>query len=277
MRKNFYEFTERVSAVAFEMSLSTNGTLINSDNVGFIASHFDDVQVSLDCSDEQEFDRFRGLHGAFRKTTAGIRALRERDVTVVAQTVLTLSGLRAIEDLGVLLEQLGVSEWNIRLAFASGREVENKAIFPKHKMLLEVSDVFQKLRDRHGGAIRISGGINYENTYNEPYRYTKNASRLVTCSGGTILAALSANGSLAPCPLFSETDYCSDSVWEIGLAEAWRKATCMTEMRSTISDTISGCGTCANLNGKCGGGCRAKSYLAKGTIKSNDYHCNYSR
>src|SRR5262249_45762430 len=183
-----------------------------------------------------------------------------------------------LRELAELVASLGATSWSIRLSFSSGRQIKNADIFPKHEILLSVADDIRQIKREFKNRIPfILGGINYEDSYREPYVPTHNQRRLVTCAGATILAALAADGTMSPCPLFSGTDYRSRSVWEIGFVRAWSDAQCMNDMRSTSSDQIAGCGTCANLNGKCGGGCRAKAYMKKGTIKSNDYHCNYSQ
>jgi AdoMet-dependent heme synthase len=278
MRKGFKRFTSSARGVTYEMSLSTNATLIDEDMSEFIAATFDDVNVSLDSPDQAEFDRFRGMAGAFKKTLAGITRLRDRGAEVVIQSVLTNDSINRLSELAELIATLRVNVWNIRLAFASGRGVTNGGLLSQPALLINQADAIDAILHKYRDRIRhISGGVNYLDTYKVPYQYTKNDKRLVSCAGGTTLAALSANGSLAPCPLFSETDFCSDPVWERGLKNAWHSANCMTQMRTTTSDQIQGCGTCSNLNGSCGGGCRAKSYLVKQTIYSNDYHCNYSR
>jgi len=101
--------------------------------------------------------------------------------------------------------------------------------------------------------------------------------RLITCAAGTIMAALLADGSLAPCPLFSGTDFKSAPIWNSSLSDTWSNADCFKKMRSISLREISTCYECCNSI-FCGPnvGCRARAYMEFGTIYAPDPDCGYN-
>jgi AdoMet-dependent heme synthase len=277
VRRHFRSFTERARGIAHELSLNTNGTLVSAESAAFLAEHFASINISLDTSVEAEYDMFRGRRGAFRKVINGIKLLRQYNAPIVIQSVLTTKALERLEDLAALVHQLGAHTWNFRFSFRSGRQTSHQTIFPVREEILRAEARINGIKHKYEGKIpRIIGGVNYSKTYREPYTYTSNAPRLLTCAGATILAALDARGHMSPCSLFGGTDFHSESVFEVGFQRAWKESICMDQMRSTLSDDVEGCGACSNLNSECGGGCRAKAYMKKHTILTNDYDCAYS-
>ena len=101
MRKDLFEIAARAKAQRFYTGLSTNGTLIDAACADRIAATgFDYVGISLDGLRETH-DKFRRLEGAFDRSLAAVRLLRERGVKVGLRFTMTaLNG----HDLPALLQ-----------------------------------------------------------------------------------------------------------------------------------------------------------------------------
>lgn len=101
MRPDLFEIAARAKAMRFYTGLSTNGTLIDATCADRIAATgFDYVGISLDGLRETH-DRFRRLEGAFDRSLAAVRLLRERGVKVGLRFTMTaLNG----HDLPALLQ-----------------------------------------------------------------------------------------------------------------------------------------------------------------------------
>ena len=277
MRRDFEKFSERVIDLAYNRILSSNATLIDTTNIRWLSRVYNQASISIDVADKDAYEEFRGKKGSFKRCVEGIRLLRENDVDVVAQTTLSIYNIDAIDELAQLLISLGVRSWSVRLPFGSGRAVANRSTFLEREKVMAQAERLSELRERLAPQFDdLKMGVNYLTSYQNPYRPTNNPNKLMTCAAATILATLSADGKLSPCALFSETDFKSDSVWESSLKEQWQNAVCFNQMRDVHLKDIGGCGTCSNSTGSCGGGCRAKSYLAYGTIYRPDNDCNYS-
>lgn len=278
MRRDFWEIADRLRPLTRELTLGTNATLINPSNIDRVEQYFDVLNVSLDDPDEASFDTFRGYHGAFRRTVDALRLLENTKCRIYVQTVLTRHSLSRLRDLGKIVASLRPSRWVVRFAFESGRARENSSAFLSPKEIFDVSDFLDEVGKEFSSAIpNIDIGSNYPWSYKEPYPYKDNPNKVQTCAAATTNAALDAFGRMAPCSIFTETDFKSPSVYNTSFMEQWRNSTEMEALRTLGLSEVSGCGTCANATTICGGGCRAMAYMRYGTIKKNDYSCNYSK
>lgn len=89
MRPDIFEIAARAKAMRFYVGLSTNGTLIDAPMADRIAAQgFDYVGISLDGIGATH-DKFRRMEGAFDKSLAAMRMLRERGVKVGMRYTMT--------------------------------------------------------------------------------------------------------------------------------------------------------------------------------------------
>jgi heme d1 biosynthesis radical SAM protein NirJ len=89
LRKDLFEIAARAKALGFYTALSTNGTLIDAPLARRIGdAEFDYVGISLDGL-EQIHDTFRRKAGAYEKSLAALRLLRDLDVKVGVRFTLT--------------------------------------------------------------------------------------------------------------------------------------------------------------------------------------------
>ncbi len=101
LRPDLFEIAARAKAMRFYVGLSTNGTLIDAPMAErVVAAGFDYVGISLDGL-QATHDKFRRMPGAFAKSLAAVRLLRERDVKVGLR--FTMTALNA-HDLPALLQ-----------------------------------------------------------------------------------------------------------------------------------------------------------------------------
>jgi heme d1 biosynthesis radical SAM protein NirJ len=100
LRSDLFDVAARAKAKRFYVGLSTNGTLIDTPMAERVAAAgFDYVGISLDGLRDTH-DRFRRLNGAFDRSLAAVRLLRERGVKVGLR--FTMTALNA-HDLPALL------------------------------------------------------------------------------------------------------------------------------------------------------------------------------
>jgi heme d1 biosynthesis radical SAM protein NirJ len=105
IRKDLFEIAERSKALGFYTALSTNGTLIDAPVAERIArTGFDYVGISLDGLQETH-DRFRRKSGAFVKSLAALRLLRDLGVKVGVRFTLTQQNAADFRPLLDLVEE----------------------------------------------------------------------------------------------------------------------------------------------------------------------------
>ncbi|WP_374641551.1 heme d1 biosynthesis radical SAM protein NirJ [Hydrogenophaga sp.] len=89
MRPDIFDIAQRSKLMGFYTGLSTNGTLIDREMADRIADlGFDYVGISLDGLRETH-DKFRRLDGAFDRSLAAVRLLRDRGVKVGLRYTMT--------------------------------------------------------------------------------------------------------------------------------------------------------------------------------------------
>jgi heme d1 biosynthesis radical SAM protein NirJ len=105
LRKDLFEIAQRAKRMGFYVALSTNGTLIDMPLATRIRdAGFGYVGISLDGL-EPTHDRFRRKQGAFAKSLAALRMLRELGVKVGVRFTLTEDNAADFEPLLDLVER----------------------------------------------------------------------------------------------------------------------------------------------------------------------------
>jgi hypothetical protein len=117
--------------VGMEVSLATNGTMINDDVVAFLESLPKvSVSVSLD-GDAENHDRLRDLVGAHRRTTDGIEALIRGGIEVDVNATIFVENLVDVPYLTKLARDLDI---DVRLSLlhpnGRGQGMEDGALRP---------------------------------------------------------------------------------------------------------------------------------------------------
>jgi heme d1 biosynthesis radical SAM protein NirJ len=104
LRRDLFEIAARSKAMGFYTALSTNGTLIDAPLAARIAATgFDYVGISLDGVGATH-DRFRHMQGAFDRSLAALRMLRDGGVKVGVRFTLTEGNAADFEPLLDLVE-----------------------------------------------------------------------------------------------------------------------------------------------------------------------------
>ncbi|PXW93391.1 heme d1 biosynthesis radical SAM protein NirJ [Sphaerotilus hippei] len=111
MRADLFEIAARSRAMGFYTGLSSNGTLIDAATADRIAATgFDYVGISLDGL-RTTHDRFRRLDGAFDRSVAAVRLLRERGVKVGLRYTMTALNAHDLPALLELMRELQVDKF----------------------------------------------------------------------------------------------------------------------------------------------------------------------
>lgn len=88
LRKDLFVLAKRVASHGCLVSMNTNGTLLNENNVSEVANIFDTVVVSLD-GPKAVHDKIRGVAGTYEKATNAIRLLKKTGVKTGVNSVAT--------------------------------------------------------------------------------------------------------------------------------------------------------------------------------------------
>ena len=134
LRPDLFEIAHRAKEMGFYIGLSSNGTLIGSDNLdAIVGTRFDYVGVSLDGLRDTH-DRFRRRAGAFDEALRGLRLCRDAGLKVGLRFTLTQDNAPELPDLLRLMDDEGIDKFYLSHLNYAGRGYKNRRDDLQHRM-----------------------------------------------------------------------------------------------------------------------------------------------
>lgn len=245
------------------VSLHSNGTLFNDDNLSYLASiDVRHIQVSVDSHIPSTHNLIRGSKGAFERTVHGIRLAKSHGLQVRA----TLMAHRGNKDhfrdtVKWFTEEMGVPVAMDRI-IAAGGELEAHMGIPTD----EYYELIAPLVKRNVSSTRIcenQAASMPTSTNVEPH-----------CGVAQSFVYITAEGEFALCPTMTSRDrpfFRGPNIEEMRLKTAWLDSPYFNQYRYVNCSNVERCPTAKT----CGGGCRSNAYLESGSIDSPDLlSCN---
>ncbi len=144
LRPDLEELAAFARSLDLRVNLISNGSLATPARAASLkASGIDTAQVSLESPDPGIHDELCGTRGAWKRTTAGIQALREAGISVQTNTTLTRANAASLSRLPGFLAGLGVSRFSMNLFIPAGRGLGSDDLFVPYS---EVGDHVDALR-----------------------------------------------------------------------------------------------------------------------------------
>ena len=290
VRPDIFELTRYAAGRGIYVAMATNGTLITRERAREMKrAGVQFTQISLDGASAETHDTFRGIHGAFEKTVAGIKNCVEEGFFVEVSTTVTKTNYREIPDIIQLSEELG-AQWFMAFNFVPtgrGRDIVETDLSPeereemlrmlwhemktrKHINVLSTAPQFARV------AIQEENGEEEKTVPTHFYNPTL-AGQLVElaefiggCGAGRFYLAMRANGDLQPCVFFPLK---IGNIKEDDFEHLWRHHQVLKELRN--KDALIKCGGC-RYRYYCGG-CRARAYSYFGDYTAPDPGCINNR
>jgi heme d1 biosynthesis radical SAM protein NirJ len=126
LRPDIFEIAHRAKAMGFYVGLSSNGTLVNNQNLAAITKvGFDYVGISLDGLRETH-DRFRRKEGAFDAALNGVRLCRDAGAKVGIRFTLTADNAHDFAALLDLTDAEGIDKFYLSHLNYAGRGNKNR-------------------------------------------------------------------------------------------------------------------------------------------------------
>ena len=126
LRPDLFELSRRAKDMGFYVGLSSNGTLIDADNINDIAAvGYDYVGISID-GIKQTHDLFRRKQGAFDASMNGIRLCREHGIKVGLRFTLTEDNAVELPDMLQLMQAEDINKFYLSHLNYAGRGNRNR-------------------------------------------------------------------------------------------------------------------------------------------------------
>lgn len=132
LRPDIFDIARRAKAQGFYVALSSNGTLIDADNIDAIdAIGFDYVGISLDGM-AATHDKFRRKAGAFDASLSALRLCRQRNIKVGVRYTMTEDNAQDLPALLQLVEAEGIDKFYFSHLNYAGRGNKHRADDARH-------------------------------------------------------------------------------------------------------------------------------------------------
>jgi len=126
LRPDILDISRRAKDMGFYVGLSSNGTLIDADNINDIAAvGYDYVGISID-GIKQTHDLFRRKQGAFDASMDGIRLCREHGIKVGLRFTLTEDNAVELPDILQLMQAEDINKFYLSHLNYAGRGNRNR-------------------------------------------------------------------------------------------------------------------------------------------------------
>ena len=262
LRDDIFDILSYSKDVGLYISITTNGTLLNKENIKNLKKlNIDHVCISLDGFKQETHDYIRNKKGTYDKVINSIKYCKSEGIDTQISTVIMKKNFNELKDLFNLLVNLNVDSWYVYDFIPAGRghEIKNQQLTPKERQQL-----FSMLQE-----FAVSSDISikpypYSITINsasekESYFYKKYG-RLTEFFMGCLTARwvchISSNGDLHPCYLLPQR---LGNLKQKSIKDIWfdKKNPILKDLRNR--KLLKGnCGIC-KFRDVCGG-CRARAF-----------------
>lgn len=280
LRKDIFDIARTLKDAGFKTSLSTNGLLIEEDNVQEIKKHFDYVGISIDGTPEVH-DAMRGRKGSFQKSLRALVLCMERGIKTGLRFTLTERTAGSLPFIFGLALELGVQRLYISHLVFSGRGAGLRGV--ERDRYREVSlFVVQKAIElvERGAELDVVTGNNetdavlllkeFGRMYPERRAFMYELLRAWGGNqAGVRLANIDHRGNVKPDPFFFHT---LGNLKEKSFSRIWNSGRLLARLREKPRRISGKCGICPYIE-ICNGNSRARAYSVYGDYFAEDPAC----
>jgi radical SAM protein with 4Fe4S-binding SPASM domain len=289
-RKDFFEVARHAADRGLYVSLASNGTLLNKENVQKLKqAKVNYVDISIDGATAKTHDEFRGVPGAFDKAMAGLLNCIEADLCVCIATTATKKNLDEMPAIIDLAEEIGAERFTNFNFVPTGRGKEH---FDQDLSAEERETLMRYLLARMSKGCKTTiltttpqlarvgiqcqgdsgtGEVMMSMAHMQTVKVTKKAVPLADfiggCGAGRLYCSLSPQGDVHPCVFFPAN---VGNLKKEKFIDVWLNSPLFNAFR----DRSNLKGACASCNYKyiCGG-CRARANAYHDDCLSSDPGC----
>jgi len=289
LRPDIFDISRRAKAKGFYVGLSSNGALINGDNIEEIASiGYDYVGVSLDGIGAVN-DEFRGKVGAFDAALNGIRLARDSGIKVGMRFTATTDNIHQLPDMLALMDEERIDKFYLSHLSYAGRGNKNRQSDAEHNTTRAMMDLMfnvayeDALKD--GGREFVTGNNDADGVYlllwvkeNFPQAYERIRAKLVQWGGnatGVNIANIDNLGDVHPDTMWWH--YKLGNVKTRKFGDIWMDTSdpVMAGLKQSPRKIGGRCGVCKYFD-ICGGNTRVRAMQLTGDPWAEDPACYLS-
>ena len=245
--------------------LTTNASLLNMDVINELKNNgLNKIFTNIDSDDSAIHDVLRGKQGSFSKSIETIRQLVEvfGSENVITTLVVTKKNYKSVVPMVKLSKQLGVKRSHL-LDFIPISEESKSLMLSKEEWLDLKKDI---------ASANMLSDIQLQLCHAFLFMSDKNREMdFPFCMAGRFTMVITASGNIVPCNHLKKKElYCGHALKD-NLLDVWQNSEMLSKFRD-YDCADKGCDTCQKFR-TCAGGCKAMTYMLKGTCFDKDPYC----
>ena len=257
IRPDFLDLMEYAHQKGMVTCISTNGTLIDKAIARRLDNRLVYIQVSLDGATPASNDAIRG-RGSFHKVIQALQYLRQMDIEVSINTVLTRRSFSELDQLKELAASFG-AKLRVSRFRPSGRGKQSwTQLNVDRKQLVDFS---KWLREN----LAVSTGDSFFSVATEERR----SLGLNMCGACKLTCCLSPMGEIYPCAFLQEAEFLAGKLPQDSFDIVWHNSPVFHSFRQL---EIESCENCYRFD-LCHGGCPAIAYHTQRKLGLPDPGC----
>jgi heme d1 biosynthesis radical SAM protein NirJ len=286
MRPDIFEISHRAKDMGFYVGLSSNGTLIDENNIDDIVKvGYNYVGISIDGMRETH-DSFRRKQGSFDEALRGVRLCHDAGIEVGLRFTLTQDNKQDLPGLLQLMDDEHVDKFYLSHLNYAGRGNKNRRDDLHHKMTREAMDLLFDTcwQDVEAGRRRefVTGNNDADGVYlllwvrkNMPEHAQRLEQMLLRWGGnssGVNISNIDNIGNVHPDTMW--WDYTIGSIKQRPFSDIWMDTSdpLMAGLKLDKRPVEGRCAECNYLN-ICGGNSRTRAWQLTGNFWAEDPGC----
>jgi len=267
LRDDIFELVEHARGLGLRPVFGTNGTLLNRETVKRLKeSGAAAMGISLDSTDAEKHDRFRGVPGGFDKTMEGMKNCREFGLRFQIHTTVMDWNYDEIEQITDLAIESGATAHHIFFLVPTGRAAHLASGIMKAEKYEELLERIMDRQEEVPIELKPTCAPQFMRIAKQKgmkMRFTRG------CIAGIAYCLIGPTGNVQPCAYL---DMNLGNVREMPFTEIWQNNEVFKELRTM--EYSGSCGRC-DYKDVCGG-CRARAaYYHKGDYMASEPWCTY--
>lgn len=264
IRKDLYEVAEYASQKGLNVSMNTNGWLLDEAAAQRLKdAGFKSVGISIDSCEASLHDNFRNMHGSFERAVRGLDALRSVGLKSTMSSVISRINYKAFRELLDLARDHGVEQVYLHNFKCSGRGFKNREdldLSPEEwqAFYLEALAVKYQTKD-----LKIS----FDDPVIASLPEYQEQTMVKGSSCGKLSLHLRPNGDITPCGFIPVV---VGNILNDDFEKIWFDSPVLKAMRA--KEATGKCSGCAAFD-DCQGGCTARALATTGDFNQPDPHC----
>jgi heme d1 biosynthesis radical SAM protein NirJ len=286
LRPDIFAISQRAKDMGFYVGLSSNGTLIDQNNIDdIVKAGYNYVGISIDGMRETH-DNFRRKQGSFDEAMRGIRLCRDAGIKVGLRFTLTQHNKHDLPALLQLMDEENIDKFYLSHLNYAGRGNKNRRDDLHHNMTREAMNLLFDTcwRDVQSGRRRefVTGNNDADGVYlllwvreHMPEHAEKLETMLKRWGGnasGVNIANIDNEGKVHPDTMW--WDYTIGNVKQRPFSEIWTDTSdpLMAGLKMQSRPVEGRCAACGYLD-ICGGNTRTRAWQLSGNFWAEDPGC----